>query len=299
MTNSIEVSGKTEDEAIQVALDQLGLTRDDVSVEIIERAKSGFLGLKNSPAVVRVIYEEQGGHANKVKSYLSGLFKLMDVEASLEITEAESAVNVIIAGNDPGILIGRRGETLDAIQRLTNYSINRGSDSRIRVTLDAENYRQRRNETLESIAEKTASRVLKYRRNVTLDPMNAYERHIVHAALQNYDNITTFSVGEEPNRKIVVAFGRKNDGARFDDRTNRPGGGRPRAPGGSRPPARGGRGPGDNRSRGSAPDAAERAPDKGAASADSEPAHESSPAPETGSANDSGRKGTSQYREWS
>jgi len=211
MTKSIEVSGRTEDEAIELALEQLGLTRDDVSVEIIERAKSGFLGLKNTPALVKVIYEAKEERTVRVELFLSGLFERMGVEADIGITEDDASINVVLSGRGMGALIGRRGETLDAIQHLTNYVVNRGATGRVRINVDAENYRQRRNETLESLAVRTAGKVVKYRRNMTLDPMNAYERHVIHSALQNYENITTFSVGSEPNRRIVVAFGRNND----------------------------------------------------------------------------------------
>ena len=211
MLKTIEVSGRTEDEAVESALEQLKLTRDDVSVKIIERAKTGFLGLKNTPAIVEVQYEAKDGSTAGVESFLTGLLERMDVEAEMEITEGNGSIDVVLAGKDPGTLIGRRGETLDAIQHLTNYVVNRSSSGRVRVNIDAENYRQRRNETLESLAAKTAGKVLKYRRNMTLDPMNAYERHIIHAKLQDYENITTYSVGSEPNRRIVVAYSRDNN----------------------------------------------------------------------------------------
>ena len=211
MTKSIEVSGRTEDEAIDAALEQLGLARDDVSVEIVERAKTGFLGLKSTPAIVKVIYEAKEDRAQQVEDFLEGLFERMGVETDLTVTEGDGSVNVVLTGKDPGALIGRRGETLDAIQHLTNYVINRGSSNRVRINLDAENYRQRRNETLESLATRTAGKVVKYRRNMTLDPMNAYERHVIHTALQNHDNISTYSVGAEPNRRIVVAYGRNGE----------------------------------------------------------------------------------------
>ena len=211
MIKSIEVSGKTEDEAIELALEQLGLGRDDVSVEIVERAKTGFLGLKNTPAIVKVQFEAVDDKTEQVVSYLTGLFEHMGIEVGIDAVAGDGAVNVTLTGKDPGALIGRRGETLDAIQHLANYSINRGSSGRFRINLDAENYRQRRNETLESLAARTAGKVLKYRRNMTLDPMNAYERHVIHSALQEYDNISTYSVGTEPNRRIVVAYGRNND----------------------------------------------------------------------------------------
>jgi len=207
MQKSIEVQGRTEDEAIETALEQLGMSRDDVSVEIVEQARTGFLGLKNTPAIVKVIYEAKEERSEQVDDFLTGLFKRMDIDVSLDISEAEGSINVVLTGKDPGALIGRRGETLDAIQHLTNYVVNRSVSGRVRINLDAENYRQRRNEALESLATRTASKVMKYRRNMTLDPMNAYERHVIHTALQEHKSVSTFSVGSEPNRRVVVAFG--------------------------------------------------------------------------------------------
>jgi spoIIIJ-associated protein len=209
MLKSIEVSGKSEDEAIQTALNQLGLGRDEVSVEIIERAKAGILGLKSAPAVVRVSYESAESNAEHVEIFLKGLFQRMGIKAKPEITEADGVVSVNLTGEDPGMLIGRRGETLDAIQHLTNYVINRNASGRVRVNIDTENYRQRRNEALERLADKVAAKAVKYKRNMTLEPMNSYERHIIHTALQEYENITTYSIGTEPNRRVVVVYERK------------------------------------------------------------------------------------------
>jgi len=211
MQKSIEVQGRTEDEAIETALEQLGMSRDDVSVEIVEQARTGFLGLKNNPAVVKVLYEAKEERTEQVKDFLTGLFDRMDIDVSLDITEEDGAIGVILTGKDPGALIGRRGETLDAIQHLTNYVINRSVSGRVRINLDAENYRQRRNEALENLASKTAGKVMKYRRNMTLDPMNAYERHVIHSALQEHEHVTTFSVGSEPNRRVVVAYGESSE----------------------------------------------------------------------------------------
>jgi len=222
MQKSIEVQGRTEDEAIETALEQLGLSRDDVSVEIVEQARSGFLGLKNAPAIVKVSYEAKEERGEQVNSFLTGLFERMDIEASLDIKEEESAISVILTGNDPGALIGRRGETLDAIQHLTNYVVNRSVSGRVRINLDAENYRQRRNEALENLASKTAGKVLKYRRNMTLDPMNAYERHVIHTALQEHNLVSTFSVGAEPNRRVVIAFGESKDSSGSEQRQDSP-----------------------------------------------------------------------------
>jgi len=217
MLKSIEVQGRTEDEAIEAALEQLGMARDDVSVEIVEQARTGFLGLKNTPAIVKVIYEAKEERLEQVDTFLTGLFERMDIDVTLGITEEEGSINVILTGKDPGALIGRRGETLDAIQHLTNYVVNRSVSGRVRINLDAENYRQRRNEALENLATRTAGKVIKYRRNMTLDPMNAYERHIIHTALQEHKNVSTFSVGSEPNRRVVVAFGEGGENAQRPD----------------------------------------------------------------------------------
>jgi len=217
MQKSIEVQGRTEDEAIEIALEQLGMSRDDVSVEIVEQARTGFLGLKNNPAIVKVQYEAKEERAEQVDTFLIGLFERMDIDVTLDIKEEEGSIGVILTGKDPGALIGRRGETLDAIQHLTNYVVNRSVSGRVRINLDAENYRQRRNEALENLASKTASKVMKYRRNMTLDPMNAYERHVIHSALQEHEHVSTYSVGSEPNRRVVVAYGENSENSERSD----------------------------------------------------------------------------------
>ena len=209
MIKFIEVSGKTEEEAVQSALSQLGMERDEVSVEVVERAKSGFLGIGSTPAVVKVSYTCEESKTERVDSFLQGLFEHMGVTAQADITEDDGVINVVLNGGDPGALIGRRGETLDAIQHLTNYAINRGEGKRVRVNIDAENYRDRRNDVLIKLAQKVAGKVVKYRRNMTLEPMNSYERHVIHTALQDFENVTTYSTGTEPNRRVVVAYDRK------------------------------------------------------------------------------------------
>ena len=300
MIKFIDVTGKTEDEAIQSALAQLKMDRDDVSVEILERAKAGFLGIGSAPARVRVSYddgkaeeavkpaekpaapkpekkvepsaapkavpmyapevlqkkepraakEERSGRpareerreraksaeraecpapqpkpivdlgeecrdekSEQIRSFLKGLLEHMDSAAEIKIYESEKGrYKVYLEGEKLGALIGRRGETLDAIQQLTNYSINRGSEkNRVRVQVDAENYREKREQSLERLAEKVAGKVTKYRRNVTLEPMNAYERHVIHTALQDTPGVTTFSIGTEPNRRVVVSYDRTKE----------------------------------------------------------------------------------------
>ena len=233
----IDVTGKTEDEAIRKALEQLHMDRDDVSVEILERAKSGFLGIGSSPARVRVTYGQeepeapaapvqpekkpeprpqpkpeqpaQDDNARRITEFLTGLLEHMDSPAQVQVTETEKGrYSVVLEGQKLGQLIGRRGETLDAIQQLTNYAVNSGREKRIRVHVDAENYRAKREQSLESLARKVAAKVTKYRRSVTLEPMNAYERHVIHAALQDVPGVNTYSIGSEPNRRVVVSYDR-------------------------------------------------------------------------------------------
>lgn len=254
----IDVTGKTEEEAIRKALQQLQMDRDDVSVEILERAKSGFLGIGSSPARVRVTYGQQepeapaapvqpekkpekkpepkpqqpkpqkaeapkaaetpaapaqelcqDDNARRITEFLTGLLEHMDSPAQVKVTETEKGrYSVVLEGQKLGQLIGRRGETLDAIQQLTNYAVNSGREKRIRVHVDAENYRAKREQSLESLARKVAGKVTKYRRSVTLEPMNAYERHVIHAALQDVPGVNTYSIGTEPNRRVVVSYDR-------------------------------------------------------------------------------------------
>lgn len=207
MIVTIQVSGKTEEEAIASALKQLGKDMDEVSIEVVERAKSGFLGIGSSDAVVKVSYERSETKSEKVSEFLEGLFQHMNVKADAQIvSEDENTININLVGENLGALIGRRGETLDAIQHLANYSVNRGDSNRVRINIDAENYRAKRTESLERLANKVAGKVSKYRRNITLEPMNAYERHVIHTALQNVEGVTTYSTGTEPNRRVVVAY---------------------------------------------------------------------------------------------
>jgi spoIIIJ-associated protein len=145
-----------------------------------------------------------------VRSFLSGLLEHMGIEAEINMSEREGGgINVDLAGPGMGAVIGRRGETLDAIQHLTNYAVNHGSEKHLRVSVDAENYRAKREESLQRLAAKVAGKVVKYRRNITLEPMNAYERHVIHAALQETPGVTTYSTGTDPNRRVIVAYDRE------------------------------------------------------------------------------------------
>ena len=231
MIKTLEKSARTEELAIAEALKELGLDRDDVSVEILERAKSGFLGIGASPAVIRVSYEapdekpveaakpavksepaqaeivDENPDYAQIRKFLTGLLERMGVKAEMEISpRANGGINVNLTGNAMGAIIGRRGETLDAIQHLTNYVVNKGSDKHLHISVDAECYRSKREESLTRLAEKMAEKAIKYKRSMALEPMNSYERHVIHTALQNYEGVTTSSTGVEPNRRVVVSY---------------------------------------------------------------------------------------------
>ena len=191
----IEVSGKTIEDALAEALATLNMDRDSVSVEIIENPKSGFLGICAVPAKIRVSYEYS--KADKTRDFLEELFKLMKME--------EGRLNVSLSGDEMGLMIGRRGENLDALQYITNLAVNKNETDRVRVNIDTENYREKREESLERLAKRVADKVLKYGRSVSLEPMPPSERRVVHAFLQDYKGITTFSTGSEPQRRVIVA----------------------------------------------------------------------------------------------
>ena len=169
-----------------------------------------IIGKEEKPAPAPVAELEPAAEddpkAMKIREFLEGLMEHLNVQATPDIYRSETGYKVILQGHGLGAIIGRRGETLDAIQQLTNYSVNRGQSKRVRIHIDAEGYRAKREESLQRLAVKVAGKVVKYRKNMTLEPMNAYERHVIHAALQNYPNVTTYSTGVEPNRRTVVAY---------------------------------------------------------------------------------------------
>ena len=287
MEKTMIASGKTIDLAIEAALNQLGLSRDDVSVQVLSQAKPGFLGLGATPAKVQVTYEapdlkpepeapksalgsasrskpkaaapvqkkpeapktetpapkaetpapkaetpkaeapkpqpkaepkkpaqpkvyapaEPGSVEEKIEQFLKGLLEHMNSQAVPHAWKEDSnTYNVELTGDDLGYLIGRRGDTLDALQHLANYTINRNVEGHIRINVDAEAYREKREDSLRRYAQKKAQQVLKAHRRTTLEPMNAYERHVIHATLQDMDRITTYSVGTEPNRRVVIEY---------------------------------------------------------------------------------------------
>lgn len=205
--NSVETKGRTIDEAVAIALRELHATREMVEIEVIEEANKGIFGLiGGKEAKVRVSLINNV--ADKAQRFLEDVLSKMGVKADVKVNyeEQNKKLFVELNGDEAGILIGRRGETLDALQYLTNLVVNKGMDEFVRVTLDTENYRSKREEALRNLASKLAARVTKYKRSVTLEPMNPYERRIIHEALQGNTLVSTYSTGDEPNRRIVIAF---------------------------------------------------------------------------------------------
>lgn len=199
----VEKTGKTVEEAIALALEELEVSREEVEVEIMEEGTKGVLGLfgnKEAKVKVTVIADAKADAGN----FIGDILDKMDIEATVSVSETEEAVKVEISGDNVGLLIGRRGETLDAIQYLTSLVVNKDKDEFKRVIVDVENYRQKREDTLIALAYRMADKVEKYKKSVTLEPMTPYERRIIHSALQERFTIETISVGEEPNRKVVI-----------------------------------------------------------------------------------------------
>ncbi len=261
MEKYLEKTGRTTDDAIAAALAELHLEREEVTVEVLQLPKSGFLGIGASPAVIRVSYQvedepvpapavekpagtekpvkaekpartekpvkaekpakaenpvktempapvaDEEAEFAEVRAFLGGLLEHMGVDAQIDIRRRENGgIGVNLSGDSMGAIIGRRGETLDAIQHLTNYAVNKGNDKHMHISVDAEGYRSKREESLAHSAEKMAEKVLKYKRSMAFEPMNSYERHVIHTALQNYEGVTTSSTGVEPNRRVVVSY---------------------------------------------------------------------------------------------
>ena len=206
MNEWIEISAKTVEEALTEATLKLGTSSDNIEYEVIEHETSGFLGMFSKDAKIRVKLKDS--IENNVKSFLSKVFNCMDLETDLDILfdEEKELVEVNVRGEDMGVLIGKRGQTLDSLQYLTSLVLNKNSDNYIKVKIDTENYRERRKDTLENLSVNIAKRVKRTRKTVFLEPMNPYERRIIHSALQNDKFVETHSEGEEPYRKVVVTL---------------------------------------------------------------------------------------------
>ena len=205
--NYVEFKGKTVEEAVTAASVELGIVSSELEYEVVDKGSAGFLGIGAKPAVIKARKMEQAANiVDKTNDYLNQLFKAMDIETEVTIdySEENNSMNINLEGPEMGILIGKRGQTLDALQYLISLFVNKESENYIRVKLDTENYRARRKDTLENLAKNIAFKVKRSRRSVTLEPMNPYERRIIHSALQNDKYVATRSEGEEPYRKVVV-----------------------------------------------------------------------------------------------
>ena len=206
----IEVTGKTVEDARTEALIKLGTTSDQIEVEILEKGSSGFLGIGSKPAVIRV--RRKFTMEDCVRDFLTQVFDAMDltVDISVEVEEDNHTVNVELKGDEMGVLIGKRGQTLDSLQYLTSLALNRHTDEYVKVKLDTEDYRKRRKETLENLAKNIAYKVKRTKRPVSLEPMNPFERRVIHSTLQNDKYVSTHSEGEEPHRHVVVTLKKDN-----------------------------------------------------------------------------------------
>ena len=202
----IEVSAKTVDDAITEASIKLGTTSDKIEVEVIEKGSTGFLGIKSKRAIIKA--RKKNDTVDNIHEFLENVFSAMNMEVTIDIKKAEDdkVYEVELSGKEMGLLIGKRGQTLDSLQYLTNLAVNKHSDGYIKVKLDTEDYRQRRKDTLENLAKNIAYKVKRTKRPVSLEPMNPFERRVIHSALQGDRYVETHSEGEEPFRHVVVTL---------------------------------------------------------------------------------------------
>lgn len=201
---TIEKTAKTKEEAIAAALAELNATEDEVEIETVEEGSKGFLGLGSKDAVVKVTLLPNP--ERRAKDFLNGVFDILGEKVNVDVQTDDDTIKVEFTGPDMGIVIGKRGETLDALQYLTSLVVNRGDSDFKKVSLDTENYREKRNAALKSLANKLAKKVTRTGRSTTLEPMNSYERRIIHSALQDDPYVTTYSIGQGVNRKVVIAL---------------------------------------------------------------------------------------------
>lgn len=209
----IEVSARTVSEAITEACRKLGVTSDRLDYEVVDEGSNGFLGIGSKPAVIKAAAKSEeavpsGSLEDVAKKFLMDVFAAMNMNVAVDVIfdENQEEMSIDLNGDDMGVLIGKRGQTLDSLQYLVSLVVNKGVENYIRVKVDTENYRERRKETLENLAKNIAYKVKRTRRSVSLEPMNPYERRIIHSALQDDKYVTTYSEGEEPFRKVVVAL---------------------------------------------------------------------------------------------
>lgn len=203
-----EFTGKSVDDALTNATVELGVTSDQIKYEVVEEGSNGFLGIGSKDAVIKVVISSNENPETVAKNFLNEVFEAMQLEVNVTIkfNEVDNTLDIDLAGPEMGVLIGKRGQTLDSLQYLTNLAVNRSADSYTRVKIDTEDYRRRRKETLENLAKNMANKVKRTRKPVHLEAMNPYERRIIHSALQNNQYVTTHSEGEEPCRYVVITL---------------------------------------------------------------------------------------------
>lgn len=203
-----EFTGKSVDDALTNATVELGVTSDQIKYEVVEEGSNGFLGIGSKDAVIKVVISSNENPETVAKNFLNEVFEAMQLEVNVTIkfNEIDNTLDIDLAGPEMGVLIGKRGQTLDSLQYLTNLAVNRSADSYTRVKIDTEDYRRRRKETLENLAKNMANKVKRTRKPVHLEAMNPYERRIIHSALQNNQYVTTHSEGEEPYRYVVITL---------------------------------------------------------------------------------------------
>ncbi len=203
-----EFTGKTLNDAVTNALIGLETTRENLEYEIVDKGSNGFLGMGARPAKIKAKLKEEPKKSVEeiAKGFLSDLFRAMELQVTMKINFHEDMLDVDLTGNEMGILIGKRGQTLDSLQYLLSLIVNKNSENYVKVKVDTENYRQRRKETLENLAKNIAFKVKRTKRPVSLEPMNPFERRVIHSALQNDKYVMTKSEGEEPYRHVVVSL---------------------------------------------------------------------------------------------
>jgi len=201
----VEKEAKTVESAIEEALNEMNIGKDDADIEVLDEGSKGLFGLIGGRNALVRVYKKVD-YEEIVKSFLHPVFDMLGINGDIDVTVDNNVLNVKLSAENIGIIIGRRGETLDALQYLLGLVVNKQSEKFMRVTLDVSNYREKREETLIRLAKRLADKVERTKKNITLEPMNPYERRIIHATLQDYGQVETYSIGDEPNRKVVIRY---------------------------------------------------------------------------------------------
>ncbi len=201
---TVKKSAKTVDEAVMLALAELKVSKDDVTIDVLEEGSKGLFGLGAKDAVVQVTSNITP--ETRAEDFLNDVFTCMGMRVGIEMTRQEKVLTINLSGDNMGLIIGKHGDTLDALEHLVSLAVNRGGGDYTKIILDTENYREKRKATLKRLAEKLASSISESKRKITLEPMSSNERRIIHATLQDFPGVETHSIGEEPYRKVVISL---------------------------------------------------------------------------------------------